>query len=89
MGTEHTRSKTVIPEILDETGRIVADTETLDTSEMLHEGAYVKAGLLTGFFALAFSFVMILLGALVTVFIIVPLVLVGRLLGVLFTSARR
>ena len=74
----YTQDKVIEPEILDESGqRIAAPGDPAAPRTEVYRGA----GVLTGFFALAFSFVMILLGALVTVFVIAPLLLLGRLLG--------
>ncbi len=74
------------PEILDEQGLPVSVKETAQTSQ---QNVYRGVGVLTGFFALAFSFIMILLGALVTVFIIAPLLLLGRVLGLQIKNIRR
>ena len=73
MNEKKSRSKVIEPEILDEQGNIISRQDTAHT--------YHKVGALTGFFAIAFSVVFLLVGAIVTVFIITPLLLVGRLLG--------
>ena len=65
------------PEILDENGITVASSN----GPSAHGDVYGKTGFFTGLFALAFTFIMLLLGAFLTVFIIAPLLLLGRLLG--------
>ena len=73
-------------EILDENGLPVVAGSSAKEQKRPYE---VKAGFLTGFFALAFSFVMILLMAIITVFIIFPLMLLGRLLGLQIKTFRK
>ena len=48
-----------------------------------------QAGFFAGFVALSFSVIMLLLAAVVTVFIIFPLMLLGRALGMQVKSFRR
>ena len=79
-------NKVIEPEILDEQGLPLTAAEH---AEQPRAEVYRGAGVLTGFFALAFSFVMILLGALVTVFIIAPLLLLGRILGMQIKAFRK
>ena len=73
-------------EILDENGLPVVAGSSAKEQKRPYE---VKAGFLTGFFALAFSFIMILSMAVVTVFIVFPLMLIGRLLGLQVKTFRR
>ena len=85
---ETVQAEVIEPEILDESGQpIVAPGDT--AAPRAHGDVYGAVGFLTGFFALAFSFVLILFGALVTVFIIAPLLLLGRILGLQIKSFRR
>lgn len=72
-------------EVLDENGRPV---ET-DIQTKPAEKETARAGVFAGFVALAFSFVMILLMAVVTVFIVFPFMLLGRLLGMQVKNLRR
>lgn len=72
-------------EVLDENGRPVkTDVQT----EPLEKDS-ARAGVFAGFVALAFSFVMILMMAVVTVFIVFPFMLLGRLLGMQVKNLRR
>jgi len=80
------QDQVIEPEILDENGMVVS---AQDNKEIPHARVYQGVGMFTGFFALAFSFIMILLGALVTVFIIAPLLLLGRILGLQIKNLRR
>lgn len=78
-------SKVVQAELLDENGRPVgqeAQTEKL-------EEHMARAGFFAGFVALAFSVLMILVTAVVTVFIVLPLMLLGRLLGMQIKTFKR
>ena len=72
------------PEILDESGQPITTAKP-----SAHGNVYGHVGFLTGFFAIAFSVIMMLLGALVTIFIIVPLLLIGRLLGLQIKQLHR
>ncbi|MBQ7908586.1 MAG: hypothetical protein IJ311_03715 [Elusimicrobiaceae bacterium] len=88
MKEEKKHQKEVIEaEILDEKGMPV---ETAGNQEKIGAEFYqARAGFLTGFVALAFSFIMMLLMAVVTVFIVFPLMLLGRLLGMQIKTFRR
>ncbi len=72
-----TQTKVIEPEILDENGQAIITP----AAPSAHGDVYGHVGFLTGFFALAFSVIIMLVGALVTVFIIAPLLLLGRLFG--------
>lgn len=74
-------------EILDEKGMPVITPENQEKEQRVYTQAH--AGFLTGFVALAFSFIMMLLMAVVTVFIVFPLMLLGRLLGMQIKTFRR
>lgn len=88
MKKQTTDKKEVIEaEVLDERGVPVVLGEEDPPKREEFVGAH--AGFLTGFVALAFSFVMMLLMAIVTVFIIFPLMLLGRLLGMQIKTFRR
>lgn len=50
---------------------------------------YHRAGFLAGFIALAFTCMMMLLGALVTIFVVAPLLLLGRLIGLQVKSLQK
>ncbi len=73
------REEIVEAEVLDEYGRPIAPEHAPPRRDRAH--TYEGAGFFAGFAALAFSFVMILAMAAVTVFIVFPLLLLGRLLG--------
>ena len=79
-----TQPEVIEPEILDESGQPIAVAKP-----SAHGDVYGRVGFLTGFFALVLSSVIILLGALVTVFIIMPLLLIGRLFGLQIKSIHR
>ena len=81
-----TQTQVIEPEILDENGIVVS---TQDNTEIPHSHVYQGVGMFTGFFALAFSFILILLGALITVFVIAPILLLGRILGLQVKHIRR
>jgi hypothetical protein len=72
------------PEILDENGQSVS----APAAPSAHGDVYGRVGFLTGFFALAFTCVMMLLGALLTIFIIAPILLLGHILGLQIKSFR-
>ncbi len=74
-------------EILDEKGMPLITPENQEKEQRVYTQAH--AGFLTGFVALAFSFIMMLLMAVVTVFVIFPLMLLGRLLGMQVKTFRR
>lgn len=78
-------AKVVEAEVLDENGRPIGEKEK---REKLEEHM-ARAGFLAGFVALAFSVIMILVTAVVTVFIVLPLMLLGRLLGMQIKTFRR
>ena len=85
---ENMPNEIIEPEILDESGQpIVAPGDT--AAPRAHGDVYGAVGFLTGFFALAFSVVIMLVGALITIFIITPLLLIGRLLGMEIKTLRR
>lgn len=88
--SENTRTQTQViePEILDENGRPIVQSAE-QTGSSAHGDVYGRVGFLTGFFALAFSVVMMLLGALITIFVITPLLLLGRLLGLQIKKLHR
>ncbi|MBR3604141.1 MAG: hypothetical protein IKL48_05680 [Elusimicrobiaceae bacterium] len=88
MKKEQEPKKEVIEaEILDETGVPIAVSQQQENPRA--EFCQARAGFLTGFVALAFSFIMMLLMAVVTLFIIFPLMLLGRLLGLQIKTFRR
>lgn len=78
---------------IDETAAVEA--EIIDENGVLLTGQkepprlQAKAGFLTGFVALAFSFIMMLLMAVFMVFIIFPLMLLGRILGLQIKTLRK
>lgn len=79
-------AKVIEAEVLDENGRPVDEKP----QERVRVKTYqARAGFFAGFVALAFSFIMILVMAVVTVFIILPLMLLGRLLGMQVKTFRR
>lgn len=78
-------SKVVEAEVLDENGRPIGEEEK---REKLEEHM-ARAGFFAGFVALAFSVIMILVTAVVTVFVVLPLMLLGRLLGMQIKTFRR
>lgn len=88
MRKENQPKKEVIEaEILDEHGQPIMPK---DPQAQGHEAfGQAHAGFLTGFVALVFSFIMMLLMAVVSVFIIFPLMLLGRLLGMQVKTFRR
>ena len=79
------REEVVEAEVLDENGLPIT-SQTPREHVRVHQ---VRAGFLSGFFALAFSFIMILLSAVVAVFIVLPLLLLGRVLGMQTKTFRR
>ena len=84
---EQSEKQVIEAEVLDERGMPVAFAEESKTDR--GEFVAARAGFLTGFVALAFSFIMMLLMAVVTVFIVFPLMLLGRLLGMQIKTFRR
>lgn len=82
---EEKKSQVIEAEVLDENGLPVAQ-------DMPRERVHVyqaRAGFLSGFIALAFSFIIILVTAVVTVFIVLPLLLLGRVLGMQVKTFKR
>lgn len=86
MSSMRTNSTVIEPEILDENGRPLASAEP-ERQEPIH--IYHRAGFFAGFVALMFSVVMMLVMALVTVFIVAPILLLGRLSGMQIKTFRR
>lgn len=80
-----TETEIIEAEVLDENGQPV---ETVVQTEPAEKDV-ARAGVFAGFVALAFSFVMILLMAVVMVFIVFPFMLLGRLLGMQVKNLRR
>lgn len=76
------QNEVIEAEVLDENGRPLDEDPHIKT-------AHARAGFFAGFVALAFSFIMILVMAVVTVFIVLPLMLLGRLLGMQVKTFRR
>lgn len=70
-----TTQEVVEPEILDEQGRPIHDDGAAGPT-----GPQMK--IYSGILAMAFSFIMLLLMAVFTIFIIFPLMLLGKILGV-------
>lgn len=80
------QNEVIEAEVLDENGRPVNEKP----QERVRVKTYqARAGFFAGFVALAFSFIMILVMAVVTVFIVLPLMLLGRLLGMQVKTFRR
>ena len=82
---EEKKSQVIEAEVLDENGLPVVQ----DTPQERVRVYQARAGFLSGFIALAFSFVMILVTAVVTVFIVLPLLLLGRVLGMQVKTFKR
>ena len=82
---EEKKSRVIEAEVLDENGLPVAQDIPRERVRVYQ----ARAGFLTGFFALAFSFIMILVTAVVTVFIVLPLLLLGRVLGMQVKTFKR
>lgn len=82
---EEKKSQVIEAEVLDENGLPVAQ----DTPRERGRVYQARAGFLSGFIALAFSFIMILVTAVVTVFIVLPLLLLGRVLGMQVKTFKR
>lgn len=80
------QTQVIEAEVLDEQGRPLATAHDIKRGEKTETA---RAGFFAGFVALCFSFVMILVMAVVTVFIVFPLLLLGRLLGMQVHSLRR
>ena len=78
-------SKVVEAEVLDENGRPVGQEDNRENLQV----HMARAGFFAGFVALAFSVIMLLVTAVVTVFIVLPLMLLGRLLGMQIKTFRR
>ena len=73
MSKKRSQPNVIEPEILDEQGRVIVRQDSVHT--------YSKVGALTGFFALVFSSIFLIFWAILTIFIITPVLLLGRLLG--------
>lgn len=82
---EEKKSRVIEAEVLDENGLPVAQDIPRERVRVYQ----ARAGFLTGFFALAFSFIMILVTAVVTVFIVLPFLLLGRVLGMQVKTFKR
>ena len=80
----HSQPEVIEPEILDENGQPIA----APVPPGVHGDVYGKVGVFAGLFALIFSVIIMLLGVLVTVFVIAPLLLLGRLFGLQMLSIR-
>lgn len=81
------REEIIEAEVLDENGRPVTAEPQPPKRDRAH--TYEGAGFFAGFVALAFSFVMILAMAALTVFVIFPLMLLSRILGMQIKTLRR
>jgi predicted lipid-binding transport protein (Tim44 family) len=83
----NTNRKDVIePEIIDETGQNISPVQPAK------DHARPKGdtgGLIGGFFVLAFGFIMTLLVAVFSILVVLPLMLIGRLLGIQVRTFRR
>ncbi|MBR2392130.1 MAG: hypothetical protein IKA93_00955 [Elusimicrobiaceae bacterium] len=83
----NSKKNTVIePEILDENSR------PIEMSDCVKDSARPKGdtgGLIGGFFVLAFGFIMTLLVAVFSILVVLPLMLIGRLLGIQVRTFRR
>ena len=82
------KTNVIEPEILDENGQLIAAAAE-QAGPSAHGDVYGRVGFLTGFFALTFSVLMMLLGVLITIFVITPLLLLGRLLGLQIKKLHR
>jgi hypothetical protein len=74
------------PEILDENGR------PIETDDHVKDSARPKGdtgGIIGGFFVLAFGFIMTMLVAVFSILVVLPLMLIGRLLGMQVRTFRR
>ena len=74
-------AKVIEPEILDEQGQVIIRQDSMRT--------YSKVGALTGFFALVFSSIFLIFWAILTIFIITPVLLLGRLFGLQIHRVRK
>ena len=81
-------AEVVEAEVLDEEGRPVGP-QTQQKQQEPFQAHMARAGFFAGFVALAFSVIMMLVMAVVTVFVILPLMLLGRLLGMQVKTFRR
>ena len=76
------RAEVVIePEILDENGNPIRDESRADSARPHARPKSDMGGLVGGFFVLAFGFIMTLLVAVFTICVVLPLMLLGKLLG--------
>ena len=74
------------PEILDENGH------PIETDDRVKDSARPKGdtgGLIGGFFVLAFGFIITMLVAVFSILVVLPLMLIGRLLGMQVRTFRR
>lgn len=78
-----TKPHLVEAEIIDENGNAIAPTGPAARREQIREKIHIyrQAGTWTGFVALAFSAVMMFVLAVISVCIIIPLLLIGRIIG--------
>ena len=83
----NTNRKDVIePEIIDETGQNISPVQPAkDHARPTGD----TGGLIGGFFVLAFGFIMTLLVAVFSILVVLPLMLIGRLLGMQVRTFRR
>ena len=81
------QTASVEAEIIDENGQVLVAQDSSGQNQTAYQPA--RAGLMTGFVALAFSFIMMLFMAVVTLFILFPLMLLGRILGLQIKTFRR
>lgn len=90
MKEKHTppQEEVIEAEIIDENGLPVTPAQE-DARCRAQDSARVHAHVFGGVFALAFSFIMILVMAVVTLFIIFPLMLLGKILGFQVKSFKR
>lgn len=73
------------PEILDENGRPIGAEPRQAPHGQLPPHVHIFGGV----FAVAFSFIMILVMAVVTLFIVLPLMILGKILGFQVRSFKR
>lgn len=96
MDSLHDKPQIIEAEILDEQGRPLEQEKALSSGigpqphvRYTTQQTTTRAGYLTGFVALAFSVVFILLMAVLSVCIILPLSLLARILGLQIRAFRR
>lgn len=76
-------------EVIDENGVPVSMPTAADNPRLRARPKGDTGGLVGGFFVLAFGFLVTLLVAAFTVFIVLPLALIGRILGMQIRTLRR